>query len=202
MLNDGMITYKGRLYIPNCDDLKRFIMDELHKIPYTGHPGYQKIITTTRKLFYWPVMKKEIADYLSKYLECQQVKVDHRHPIGLLQPLPIPEWKWETISMDFITGFPKSTKQNNAIMVVVDKLSKDAHFIPIKTTCKTIYIVNIFMKEIFRLHDMPKEIISDKDTQFTSKFWKYLFAGFETKLLFSTTYHPQTDGCWKILNKQ
>jgi hypothetical protein len=124
MLNDDLLTYKGILYIPNCDDLKRFIMDELHKRPYTGHPGYQKMITTTRKLFYWPGLKKDIVDYLAKCLECQQVKVEHRHPAGLLQPLPIPEWKWETISMDFITGLPRSTKQNDAIMVVVEKLSK------------------------------------------------------------------------------
>jgi hypothetical protein len=127
LLNDVLLTYKDRLYIPNCDELKRFILDELHKIPYTSHPIYQKMITTTKKLFYWSRMKKEIADYLAKCLECQQVKVDHLHPTGLLYPLPIPEWKWETISMDFITRLPKSTKQNDTIMVVVDKLSKAAH---------------------------------------------------------------------------
>jgi hypothetical protein len=107
-----------------------------------------------------------------------------------MHPLPITKWKWETISMDFITGLPKSTKQNDVIMVVVEKLSKAAHFVPIKSTCKTIYISNIFMKEIFRLHGMPKQIIFDRDTNFTSNFWKSLFFGVETKLLFSTTYHP------------
>jgi hypothetical protein len=72
-----------------------------------GHPGYQKMITTVRQLYYWPRMKQDIVEYISKCLECQQVKVEHKHPAGLLQPLPIPEWKWETISMDFITGFPR-----------------------------------------------------------------------------------------------
>jgi hypothetical protein len=91
MLNDDPLTYKGRLYILNFDDLKRFIMDELHKIPYIGHPGYQKMIMATRKLFYWPGLKKDIVDYLAKCLECQQAKADHRHPLGLLHPLPIPE---------------------------------------------------------------------------------------------------------------
>jgi hypothetical protein len=76
MLNDGILTYKGILYILNCDDLKSFIMDELHKRPYTGHPGYQKMITTTRKLFYWPRLKNDIFDYLDKFLECQQFKVE------------------------------------------------------------------------------------------------------------------------------
>jgi hypothetical protein len=96
--------------------------------------------------------------------------------------------------MDFITELPTSTKQNDAIMVVVDKLSKSAHFIPIKSTCKAIDITNIFMKEIFRLHGMPKEIVSDRDTKFTSNFWKSLMVGLETKLLFSIAYHPQTNG--------
>jgi hypothetical protein len=118
-----------------------------------------------------------------------------------LQPLPIQEWKWETISMDFITGLPKLTKQNDAIMVVVEKLSKAIHLIPIKSTCNAIYIASIFLKEIFRLHGMPKEIISDRDTKFTSNFWKYLFAGFEIKLLFSTSYHPQTNGQTNRLNQ-
>jgi hypothetical protein len=132
LLNDGILTYKERLYILNCDELNRFMMDELHKRPYTGHPRYQKMITTTRKQFYWPGLKKDIADYLAKCLECQQVKAKHQHPTGLLHPLPILEWKWETISMDLITGLPKLVKQNDAIMVVVDKLRKSAHFVHVK----------------------------------------------------------------------
>jgi hypothetical protein len=102
--------------------------------------------------------------------------------------------------MDLITGLPKSSKHNDSIMVVVEKLSKDAHFLPIKSTCKVIDISSIFMKEIFRLHGIPKEIISNRDTKFTSSFWKYLFAGFETKFLFSIAYHPQTDRKTERLN--
>ena len=116
LLNDGMLTYKGRLSISNCDDLNRFMMNDLHKRPYIFHPHYQKMIKTTRKLFYWPRMKKDIVDYLAKCLEYHQVKAEHQHPEVLLQPLPIPEWKWETTSMDFITGLPISTKQNDVIM--------------------------------------------------------------------------------------
>jgi hypothetical protein len=139
-IEGGLLTYKSRFYILYCDNLKRFIMDELRKRPYSGHPGYQKMITTTRKQFYWPGLKKDIAEYLAKCIECQQVKVEHQHPKRLLQPLPIPEWKWETISMDFIVGLPTSTKQNDAIMVVVDKLSISSHFIPFKSTYKEIDI--------------------------------------------------------------
>jgi hypothetical protein len=194
MLDEGLLTYINRLYIPSCDDLKRFIMDELYKRPYIGHLGYQKMITTTRKQFYCHGLKKDIADYLAKCLECHQVKAEHRHPTGFLQSLPILEWKWETISMDFITKLPKLAKQNDAILVLVEKLSNFSHFVTVKSTCKAIDISNIFMKEIFKLHGMPREIISDRDTKFTSNFWKSLMVVFETILLFSTTYHPQTDG--------
>jgi hypothetical protein len=93
MLDGGLLTYRIRLYIPNYDDLKRFIMDELHKRPYTGHPGYQKMIVNTRKQFYWPGLKKDIDEYLAKCIECQQVKAEHRHPAGLLQPLPILDYQ-------------------------------------------------------------------------------------------------------------
>jgi hypothetical protein len=103
--------------------------------------------------------------------------------------------------MDFITGLPTSTKQNDAIMVVVDKLSKSTHFIPVNSTCKAIDVTQVFMKEIFKLHGMPKEIMSDRDTKFTSNFWKSLMVGLETKLLFSTAYHPQTDGQTKRVNQ-
>jgi hypothetical protein len=91
LLNDGLLTYKGRLYILKCDDLKRSMMDELHKIPYIGHHGYQKMITSTRKLFYCPRLKKNIVNYLAKSLECKKVKVEHWHLAVLFQPLPIPE---------------------------------------------------------------------------------------------------------------
>jgi hypothetical protein len=101
--------YNNMMYIPNSTELKNLIMDEFHKRPYVGHPGYQKMITTTRKLYFWPGMKRDIAEYIAKCLECQQVKVEHKHPTGLLQPVQIPEWKWEIISMDFITGLPRTT---------------------------------------------------------------------------------------------
>jgi hypothetical protein len=104
--------------------------------------------------------------------------------------------------MDFITGLPKSTKQNDAIMVMVDKLSKSVDFIFVKSTFKAIDIANIFMKEIFKLHGMPKEFVSDRHTKFTSNFWKSLMVGFETKLLFNIAYHPQIDGYIERVNQK
>jgi hypothetical protein len=103
-------------------------------------------------------------------MECQKVKAEHRHPTGLLQPLPIPEWKWEVVTMDFITRFPRIESKDDLIMVVVDKLTKASHFIPLKTTHKATNVVDIFMREIARLHGVPKTIVSDRDPRFTLKF--------------------------------
>jgi hypothetical protein len=127
-------------------------------------------------------------------MECQKVKAKHRHPAGLLQPLPIPEKKWEVITINFITKLPRTTRQHDSIMVVVDKLTKDAHFVPIKKTHTPTNIAEIYMREIARLHGIPRTIFSDRDTQFTSNFWKGLFKVFGTNLNFRTTYHPQSNG--------
>eukprot|EP00253_Pinus_taeda_P021430 PITA_21430 len=159
------------------------------------------MITAIRKEYFWPGMKKNIAEYLARCLECQQIKAEHQHPAGLLQPLPIPEWKWEVISMDFITGLPKTKRNNDSIMVVVDKLSKAAHFIPIQSTYKAVQIAHIFMQHIFKLHGLPKTIIFDRDVKFTSAFWRTLFANLGTQLNFSTAYHPETDGQTERVNQ-
>eukprot|EP00253_Pinus_taeda_P019879 PITA_19879 len=139
--------------------------------------------------------------HVSHYAECQQIKAEHQHPGGLLQPLPVPEWKWEIISMDFIMGLPKTKKNNDSIFVVVDKLSKAAHFIPVQSTYRAAQIAHIFMQNVFKLHGLPKTIISDRDVKFTSAFWKTLFAELGTQLNFSTAYHPQTDGQTERVNQ-
>ena len=135
-----------------------------------------------------------MAEYISTCIKCQQVKVEHQHLVGFLQPLLVPELKWEVISMDFITGLLMTWRQHDFIMVVVDKLTKVAHFIPVKSTHKTDDIVKIFMKEIFKLHGFPKSIVYDKDVKFTSNFLKGLFVDLGTKLNLTTAYHPQKDG--------
>ena len=127
-------------------------------------------------------MKRDMAEYILRCMKCQQVKVEPQHPAGLLQPLPVPEWKWEVISMDFITGLPMTWRQHDSIMVVVDKLTKAAHFIPVKSTYETGDIARIFMKEIFKLHGLPKAIVSDRDVKFTSNFWEGIVCRFGYKV--------------------
>ena len=176
----GLLWSKDHLYVPYGGDLRSNIFMEFHRAPYLGHLGYQKMIDAVKRDFFWPNLKADIAIFIAKCQEYQLVKAEHQHPLGLLQPFPIPEWKWEVISMDFITRLPKIKKQNDSIFVVIDKILKAAHFIPMKSTYKAMNIADIFLKEIFRLHGIPKAIISVRDVKFTGQFWRSLFSGLET----------------------
>ena len=124
-----------------------------------------------KKLFFWAGMKSDVVDFVSKCLECQQVKADHRHPAGLLQPHDIPETKWEVISMDFVVGLPLTSSRHNAILVVVDKLTKSAHFIPVRDTYDVTDVERVFINRIVFLHGILKKIISDQDAKFSSRIW-------------------------------
>ncbi|WVZ90376.1 hypothetical protein U9M48_036683 [Paspalum notatum var. saurae] len=142
----------------------------------------------------WYGMKRAVAEYVAVCDTCQRVKAEHQRPAGLLQPLKIPEWKWEEISMDFIVGLPRTQKGYNSIWVVVDRLTKVAHFIPVNTTYSGARLAELYISRIVCLHGVPKRIISDRGSQFTSRFWEQLHDSLDSKLRFSTAYHPQTDG--------
>ena len=138
------------------------------------------MISTVKKHFFWPNLKADITMFILKCQECKLVKAELQHPSGLLQPLPISKWKWEVSSVDFIMSLPRRKKQNESIFVVVDKLSKMAHYIPLKSTYKAVHIADIFLKEIFKLHEIHKEIISNRDNKFTGNFWRSLFFDLKT----------------------
>jgi hypothetical protein len=139
-------------------------------------------------------MKCSVAEYVAIYDTRQRVKAEHQRPAGLLQPLKIPEWKWEEITMDFIIGLPRTQKGYNSIWEVVDQLTKVAHFIPVNTTYSGARLAELYISRIVCLHGVLKKIISDRGSQFTSQFWEQLHDSLDTKLRFSTAYHPQTDG--------
>ena len=168
-------------------------MQEFHNKPYSRYHGYQKMVETIRKQYRQPKIKTNIVEFITKCIECQNVKIEHQHLACSLQQLSISEWKLEVLFLDFIIRLPKTKRKHDCIMVVVDKLSKVVGFIPIKSTFKAINIAKIFMKEVFILHRVPKIIISNRDTKFTSKFQEALFGGLDTQLGFSTTYHLQID---------
>jgi hypothetical protein len=129
------------------------------------------------------------------------VKVEHQRPVGLLQPLKILEWKWEEIIMDFIVGLPRTQAGYNSIWVNMDRLTKVAHFIPVKTTYSGAQLTKLYMSRKVCLHEVPKKIISNRGSQFTSKFWEKLHELMDTKLNFSSAYHPHTDSQTKMTNK-
>ena len=131
---DGILHYKGRLCIPDDAQLKEQILSEAHATPYSVHPGATKMYRDLKEQFWWPRMKKEVAEYVAKCLTCQRIKAEHQRPGGKLKPLEIPEWKWDQIAMDFVSGLPKTTRGHDAIWVIIDRLTKSAHFMPIRMT--------------------------------------------------------------------
>jgi len=159
------------------------------------------MFTVVKKFYYSPNMKKEVAMFMARCLDCQQVKEECNHLGDLLQLIVIPEWKWEVISMDFIIGLPRTINKHASIMVMVERLSKVAHLIPINTTYSASEVAQVFIREIVELHGVPKKIVLDKDAKFTSKFWKELFEGLGTNLAFNTTYHSQIDEQIKRVNR-
>jgi IS30 family transposase len=150
--------------------------------------------------YWWYGMKRAIAEYVALCDNCQRVKAERQRPARLLQPLKIPEWKWEEIGMDFILRLPKTQNGYDSIWVIVDRLSKVAHFIPVKTTYKGSKLAELYIVRIVCLYGVPKKIVSDRGTQFTSKFGEKLHESMDTKLNFSSAYHPQTDGQTERVN--
>ena len=191
---DGALYFMNRIWTPKHGGFRDLVMTEAHNTRYSVHPGSDKMYLDLKKLYWWPNMKAESATFVSKCLTCAKVKVEYQKPSGLLQQPKIPEWKWERITMDFITKLPKTTGGLDTIWVVVDRLTKSAHFLPIKETDKMEKLTRTYIREIVRLHGVPMSIISDRDSRFTSRFWQSLQHSLGTRLDMSTAYHPQTDG--------
>ena len=192
--SDGTLCFKDRSWIPMIGGIRELIMYESHKSKYSIHPGSDKMYQDLKRLYWWPNMKADIAEYVSKCLTCSRVKAEHQKPSGLLVQPELPMWKWERITMDFITKLPRTSSGHDTIWVIVDRLTKSAHFIPIKETDEMNTLAQIYVKEIVTRHGVPISIISDRDSRFTSHFWKSLQKALGTKLDMSTAYHPQTDG--------
>nr|AAV31288.1 putative polyprotein [Oryza sativa Japonica Group] len=197
----GIVWLGERICVPDNKELKDTIMKEAHETLYSIHPGSTKMYQDLKQQFWWASMRREIAEYVALCDVCQRVKAEHRKPAGLLQPLKIPEWKWEEIGMDFITGLPRTSSGHDSIWVVVDRLTKVAHFIPVKTTYTGNKLAELYMARVVCLHGVPKKIVSDRGSQFTSKFWQKLQVEMGTRLNFSTAYHPQTDGQTERVNQ-
>ncbi|GJV11605.1 putative reverse transcriptase domain-containing protein [Tanacetum coccineum] len=191
---DGTLCLNGRSWLPCYGDLRTVIMHESHKSKYSVHPGSDKMYQDMKKLYWWPNMKADIATYVSKCLTCAKVKAEHQRPSGLLVQPKIPEWKWDNITMDFVTKLPKSPQGHDTIWVIVDRLTKSAIFTPMRETDSMEKLARLYIKEVVARHGIPVSIICDRDPRFASRFWRSLQKALGTSLDMSTAYHPETDG--------
>jgi hypothetical protein len=192
--DQGTIWFKKRICVPDVEDLRKTILREAHDSAYSIHPVSTKMYQDLKQRYWWHGMKRDVAAHVALCDTCHRVKAEHQKPARLLQPLKVPEWKWEEIGMDFIVGLPRTPVGYDSIWIIVDRLTKVAHFIPIKTTHSGARLAELYMSRIVCLHGVPKRIVSDRGTQFTSRFWEKIHESMDTKLNFSSAYHPQTDG--------
>nr|GEU45069.1 putative reverse transcriptase domain-containing protein [Tanacetum cinerariifolium] len=192
--SNGIRYHDKRIWLPLHGGLRDLIMHESHKSKYSIHPGSTKMFQDLRRLYWWPNVKANIATYVSQCLTCAKVTAEHLKPSGLLQQLKIPKWKWENVTMDFVTRLLKTLSGYDSIWVIVDRLTKLAYFLPKKKTDSIKKLAELYLKEIVCRHGVLMSVISDRDSLFTSRFWVSLQKALGTQLDLSTAYHPKMDG--------
>jgi hypothetical protein len=176
------------------------VFDSFHSSIFGGHSGARVTYHKLKHSFYWPKMKQYVAEQIAVCPVCQISKTEKVQYPGLLEPLNIPQKKWSEVSLDFVEGLPMS-KGKNVILVVVDRLTKYAHFLPLSHPYAVQTVADIFINNIIKLHGPPTVITSDRDTIFLSKLWKEIFAALKISLHFSTAYHPESDGQTERVNQ-
>ncbi|KAJ3704209.1 hypothetical protein LUZ61_007914 [Rhynchospora tenuis] len=199
-MHQGVIRYKNRICVGKNQQWREKLIREVHDSNLGGHSGVLGTYQRCKKMFYWPGLKASIHEHVRSCEVCQLNKGEHIATPGLLQPLPIPEQAWTSISMDFISGLPKS-EGKEVIFVIVDRLTKYAHFLSLSHPYKASTVAQLFLDTVYKLHGLPVNIISDRDPLFTSNFWKELMGKLGVKLNFSTAYHPQRDGQTERVNQ-
>jgi transposase InsO family protein len=198
--DQGVLFFGKHIVVPKDHNLRHLILDEAHSSQFSIHPG-TKMYQDLKQRFWWTRMKQEMDRYVAECDVCQRVKAEHLKPGSTLQPLPIPSWKWENIRMDFFTGLSSSSQGYDSIWLIVDRLTKLAHFFSVKTTYQTKQYAKLYLTRIVCLHGVPKTIVSDRGPQFIAHFWKSFREAMETDLIYSTAYHPQTDGQTERVNQ-
>ena len=158
--------------VPQLTDLREEILREFHCSQFFVHPGGTKMYHDLRCQCYWSGMKRRVRDFVQRCLTCQQVKVEHQKPVGLLQPLEVVEWKWKHVTMDFVTYLPQTPQRHDAVWVIVDRLMKSAHFLAVWMTFTLETFCRLYIREIVRLHGVPVSIVFDRDPRFMAHFWK------------------------------
>ena len=192
-IKKGLWFWKDKLFIPTNSVVKQQLLQEFHDSLLGGHGGYQKTLARLSAQFFWKNIASTVREYIRACYICQQAKYSNQPFVDLLQPLPIPNQIWQDIDMDFITGLPLSHGYS-VILVIIDRLSKFSHFLPLTADFSTPKVADVFIKEIVSIHGLPQTIVSNRDKVFTSKFWEQTCARQGIKLAHNSAYHPQSDG--------
>lgn len=195
----GIWYKKEKVVLPSA--LRSRCLQQAHDSPVGGHKGVTKTLELVQRYYWWPTVRKDVVAYVTTCASCQRNKARNMLPGGTLQPLPIPEEPWQSVSMDYVTGLPCTTAGYDAVYVVLDRLTKMAHFIPCTKDITAVGTADLFVREVVRLHGYPLDIVSDRDAKFSSEFWRRLFELVGTKLRMSSAFHPQTDGGTERLNR-
>jgi hypothetical protein len=195
----GYLYYGNRLYVPDLPELKAKLLNSCHESPIAGHPGSARTYEILDREYYWPQMLRFVQRWVANCHQCRRAKPNREARQGLLKPLPVPERAWRDVSVDFITHLPAS-RGYDAIMVVVDRLTKMRHFIACKGTCDSEEAARLFTKYVWKLHGLPTTIVSDRGPQFVSGFWKHITRRLRISATLSTAYHPETDGQTERMN--
>ena len=199
--SEGLLYYRGRIYVPPTSDLRRRIVSLCHDTRIAGHAGRFKTLELVSRNYWWPNVSRFVGQYVSHCDMCLRTKVQQCLPTGELQPLPIPEARWDTISVDFISELPESGGYNS-IMVVVDSVGKRAHFSETVTTVTAAGAAHLYLQNVWKLHGLPQKVISDRGPQFVAEFMRELYRLLSIELASSMAYHPQTDGQTERVNQE
>jgi transposase InsO family protein len=198
--SDGLLMFRGKIYVPKDRELRCCIIKQHHNTRIARHAGHFKTLELISRNYWWPQMSRYISTYVKTCDLCNRTKVQHRRPIGELHPSETPEAPWDVISVDFIVELPKSHGYD-AIMNVVDSVTKHTHFIPTHTTINAKGAALLFLKEVWKHHGMPRVVVSDRGPQFVARFTRELYKLLGIKLAMSMAYHPQTDGQMEHVNQ-
>jgi hypothetical protein len=198
--SDGLLMFRGKIYVPKDRDLRRDIVEQHHDTHIAGHAGRFKTLELISRNYWWPQMSRYIGIYVNTCDLCNRTKVQRRRPIGELHPSETPDAPWEVISVDFIVELSESHCYDT-IMCVVDSLTKHAHFIPTHTTLNAEGTALLFLKEVWKHHGTPQVIVSDRGPQFIARFTRELYKLLGIKLAMSTAYHLQTNGQTECVNQ-